>query len=35
MKSISLHVNDDEGKEGRLVAAIAVAHQQRGCMSCV
>jgi len=35
MKSILLHVNDDEGLESRLVAALAVAHQQHGNLSCV
>ncbi|MEP7350774.1 MAG: universal stress protein [Sphingorhabdus sp.] len=35
MKSILLHVNDDEGLESRLLAALAVALQQRGNLSCI
>lgn len=33
MRSILLYVNDDEGLESRLAAALAVAHQQRGHLS--
>ena len=35
MKSILLHVNDDDGMESRLVAALAIAHQQGGHLSCI
>ena len=35
MKSILLHVNDDDGMESRMVAALAVAHQQGGHLSCI
>jgi hypothetical protein len=35
MKSILLHVNDDEGLESRLVGALAIAHQQGGHLSCI
>ena len=35
MKSILLHVHDDEGLESRLTAALAVAHQQHGRLSCI
>lgn len=35
MKSILLHVHDDDGLESRLVAALAVAHQQHGNLSCI
>ena len=35
MKSILLHVHDDEGLESRLAAALAVAHQQRGHLACI
>ena len=35
MKSILLYVNDDEGLESRMVAALAIAHQQGGHLSCI
>ena len=35
MKSILLYVNDDGGQESRMAAALAVAHQQRGHLTCV
>lgn len=35
MKSILLHVNDDEGQDSRMTAAMAVAHQHRGNLSCI
>lgn len=35
MKSILLYVNDDEGLESRLVAALAIAHQQHGRLACI
>ena len=35
MKSILLHVNDDDGLESRLAAALTVAHQQHGHLSCI
>jgi nucleotide-binding universal stress UspA family protein len=35
MKSILLHVHDDGGLESRLTAALAVAHQQHGHLSCI
>lgn len=35
MKSILLHVHDDEGLESRLAAALAVAHQQCGHLACI
>jgi nucleotide-binding universal stress UspA family protein len=35
MKSILLYVNDDEGLESRLAAALAIAHQQGGHLSCI
>ncbi len=35
MKSILLHVHDDDGLESRLTAALLVAHQQRGRLSCI
>ena len=35
MKSILLFVHDDEGLESRLTAALAIAHQQGGHLSCI
>lgn len=35
MKSIVLYVNDDEGLESRLAAALAIAHHQREHLSCI
>ena len=35
MKSIVLKANDDDGLESRLVAALAVAHQQHGRLACM
>lgn len=35
MKSILLYVNDDEGLESRLAAALVIVHQQRGHLSCI
>lgn len=35
MKSILLFVNDDQGLESRLVAALVVAHQQHESLACI
>ncbi len=35
MKSILLYVSDDEGQETRMAAALAIAHQQSGHLSCI
>lgn len=35
MKSILLYVNDDGGQESRMAAALAVARQHRGHLSCI
>ena len=35
MKSILLYVNDDDGQDNRMAAALAVAHQQHGHLSCI
>lgn len=35
MKSVLLHISDDEGQESRLIAALAVARQQAARLTCI